>query len=297
MLTSDFSYDLPETLIAQYPPTQRDVSRMLYLGPGNALTDSVFKKLPDYLEPGDLIVLNDTQVIPARLFAKKETGGKVEIMLERIQDDKTLLVQLRARFPDFEYHASTLAHLTNSAAVRFYAEQGITRAVFPRHLTIAEMETMASKLPEIRFDAFMLVGKCANTEGLCSFHHSSPDKIWPCEISYTIAPGNLPASASLQRAIDRQASWSRSNRRHGCGLCALPELMRIGLHGVKLVGRGAATALKIRNVKLVKEFINLAAAETDGNAFRRRARAAHQASFGSPCCRNVCYYPEFLNEQ
>ena len=96
MLTSDFSYDLPEALIAQYPPTQRDASNMLYLGPGNVLTDSLFIMLPDFLEPGDLIVLNDTQVIPARLFAKKETGGKVEIMIERIQDDKTLLVQLRA---------------------------------------------------------------------------------------------------------------------------------------------------------------------------------------------------------
>ncbi|MDF1579848.1 MAG: U32 family peptidase [Desulfuromonadales bacterium] len=211
--------------------------------------------------------------------------------------DLVLLAQLRQRFPVFEYHASTLAHLTNAAAVRFYVQQGIQRAVLPRHLTVAELEAIATGLPEIRFDAFMLVGKCANTEGLCSFHHSSPDEIWPCEIPYSIAPCHPPGSANLNQAMERQALWSRSNRRHGCGLCALPALSRIGIHGVKLVGRGAATRVKIRNVKLVKEFIALSAKETDPKVFQRRARDAHSASFGSPCCRNVCYYPEFLEEK
>jgi len=96
MFTNDFSYDLPKELIAQYPAIDRDSSRLLNLGIENNIFDTSFKRLAEYLRPGDLIVLNDTRVIPARLFAKKETGGKVEIMLERIQDDKTLLVQLRA---------------------------------------------------------------------------------------------------------------------------------------------------------------------------------------------------------
>jgi S-adenosylmethionine:tRNA ribosyltransferase-isomerase len=96
MKTSDFSYELPDELIAQYPNTDRDSSRLLCLEPEGKITDSSFKQFANYLKPGDLIVLNDTRVIPARLFAKKETGGKVEIMLERIRDEKTLLVQLRA---------------------------------------------------------------------------------------------------------------------------------------------------------------------------------------------------------
>jgi len=95
MLTSDFSYVLPEELIAQYPTKDRDGSRLLYLDNRNKIADTSFKQFPEYLRPGDLIVLNDTRVLPARLFARKETGGKVEIMLERIQDDKTLMVQLR----------------------------------------------------------------------------------------------------------------------------------------------------------------------------------------------------------
>ena len=96
MKTSDFSYDLPEELIAQYPLADRDSSRLLCLQKNGNITDSTFKNIGDYLKSGDLIILNDTRVIPARLFAHKETGGKVEIMLERIRDSKTLLVQLRA---------------------------------------------------------------------------------------------------------------------------------------------------------------------------------------------------------
>ncbi len=96
MKTSDFSYELPEELIAQHPASDRDNSRMLCLESGGKIIDSAFTQLADYLRSGDLIVLNDTRVIPARLFARKETGGKVEIMLERIRDEKTLLVQLRA---------------------------------------------------------------------------------------------------------------------------------------------------------------------------------------------------------
>ncbi len=96
MKTSDFSYDLPEELIAQYPLADRDSSRLLCLDSSGKITDNTFKSISDYLKSGDLIVLNNTRVIPARLFARKETGGKVEIMLERIRDEKTLLVQLRA---------------------------------------------------------------------------------------------------------------------------------------------------------------------------------------------------------
>ena len=72
MLTSDFSFELPEALIAQYPALDRDGSRLLYLGPENTVSDTSFKQLPEYLKPGDLIVLNDTRVIPARCMRKRK---------------------------------------------------------------------------------------------------------------------------------------------------------------------------------------------------------------------------------
>lgn len=207
--------------------------------------------------------------------------------------DLGLLRLLRRTHPGLEYQASTLAHLMNSAAVEFYVGQGVNRVIFPRHLTVAEMAQVMKKLPQVRFDAFMLVGKCPNTEGLCTFHHSSSDRIWPCEIPYRISPLREPVSPALARAMNRQASWSGTDRRHGCGLCAIPHLREAGIYGLKLVGRGAPTAQKVKNVLLVREFIDLASAAEDFVSYRKMAMAAHHRRFGAPCSPNVCYYPEF----
>ncbi|TNF95178.1 MAG: tRNA preQ1(34) S-adenosylmethionine ribosyltransferase-isomerase QueA [Gammaproteobacteria bacterium] len=97
MLKSDFNYDLPEELIAQAPLARRNASRLLSLRSGQSIPeDKMFTDLPELFRQGDLLVMNDTRVIPARLFGKKETGGKVEILLERLLDDKRCLAQIRA---------------------------------------------------------------------------------------------------------------------------------------------------------------------------------------------------------
>ena len=90
MKTSDFDYNLPETSIAQTPAEPRDSSRLLVLHRDtNELEHRIFRDVTDYLKAGDLLVLNQTRVIPARIFAKKETGGKVELLLLRRRDDWT----------------------------------------------------------------------------------------------------------------------------------------------------------------------------------------------------------------
>jgi hypothetical protein len=82
MKTADFSYHLPEHLIAQRPLAQRDASRLLVLGRENGrLSHHHFTDLLDYLNPGDILVLNDSRVIPARLYGRKASGGKVELLL------------------------------------------------------------------------------------------------------------------------------------------------------------------------------------------------------------------------
>ncbi|MBK5937363.1 tRNA preQ1(34) S-adenosylmethionine ribosyltransferase-isomerase QueA [Halorhodospira halophila] len=96
---SDFHYDLPEGLIAHRPAARRSDSRMLVLRTEDgALADRRFADLPDYLRPGDLLVLNDTRVIPARLEAAKPTGARVEVFIERVEDAAAgvLICQLRA---------------------------------------------------------------------------------------------------------------------------------------------------------------------------------------------------------
>lgn len=100
MQRSDFFYDLPPRLIAQTPLTGRSQSRLLCLdGRTGALEDRVFSGLPQLLAPGDLLVFNDTRVIPARLHGVKESGGKIEVLVERVLDERRALAQIRASKP------------------------------------------------------------------------------------------------------------------------------------------------------------------------------------------------------
>ena len=97
MRRQDFAYDLPAELIAQEPPAERTAGRMLVLdGPTSPLTDSTIRDLPAYLRAGDLLVFNDTRVISARVFGRKPTGGRVEMLLERELAGCEALVQLSA---------------------------------------------------------------------------------------------------------------------------------------------------------------------------------------------------------
>jgi len=89
MLVSEFDYHLPAELIARYPAAERDQSRMMLLDRSSAaISGRFFKNIGEYLRPGDLLVLNDTRVIPARLFGHKATGGKVEIFLVRREESE-----------------------------------------------------------------------------------------------------------------------------------------------------------------------------------------------------------------
>ena len=97
MRRADFSYPLPRELIAQHPLPQRTASRLLALdGARGAVRDLRFTDFPSLLRPGDLLVLNDTRVLPARLLGRKATGGACELLLERILDPRRFLAQARA---------------------------------------------------------------------------------------------------------------------------------------------------------------------------------------------------------
>ena len=97
MRRTDFTFELPEELIAQQPAAERTASRLLVLdGLTGSCEDKVFTDLSEFLQAGDLLVFNNTQVIPARLHGKKSSGGKVEVLVERIIDDSTVLAHVRA---------------------------------------------------------------------------------------------------------------------------------------------------------------------------------------------------------
>ena len=123
MQLSDFNYDLPTELIAQHPLANRTDSRLLEIKADGSnaaiLVDRQFRDILNLIKPGDLLVFNDTKVIPARLHGKKETGGNVELLIERITGDKQAWVQVRAsKVPK----TGSIVHIHNRAGETFPVE-------------------------------------------------------------------------------------------------------------------------------------------------------------------------------
>jgi S-adenosylmethionine:tRNA ribosyltransferase-isomerase len=122
MQRSDFHYDLPPELIAQTPLTERGASRLLALdGATGTVADRTFAELPELLRRGDLLVFNDTRVLPARLFGRKPTGGRVELFLERLLGPRCALMQLRG---SHKPHAGGEIELPGDARARVLGRHG-----------------------------------------------------------------------------------------------------------------------------------------------------------------------------
>ncbi len=115
-------FNLPPELIAQYPLTHRSDSRLLVYNRANQTYDhQQFKHIAQYLEPGDLLVMNDSQVIPARLYGHKASGGKVELLIERIIDETTCLAHIKAsKSPKPE----TILHLNSNWHIKIITKEG-----------------------------------------------------------------------------------------------------------------------------------------------------------------------------
>ncbi len=121
MKRSDFSFDLPAGLIAQTPTPGRSASRLLVTPPQGDFEDRKFSDLPDYLSAGDVLVVNDTRVLPARFYGKKDSGGRVEFLLERVEQDNVFLAQTRS---SKKLKENALVSLDRGTAVRFLGRQG-----------------------------------------------------------------------------------------------------------------------------------------------------------------------------
>ncbi|PKO66394.1 MAG: tRNA preQ1(34) S-adenosylmethionine ribosyltransferase-isomerase QueA [Betaproteobacteria bacterium HGW-Betaproteobacteria-17] len=110
MRVADFDFDLPDELIAQFPPAVRGGSRLLHVEARGVLHDRWFSELPTLLRPDDLLVMNDTRVIKARLFGSKDSGGRVELLVERVTGEFEALAFIRASHapkPGSRIHLST----------------------------------------------------------------------------------------------------------------------------------------------------------------------------------------------
>jgi S-adenosylmethionine:tRNA ribosyltransferase-isomerase len=140
----DFDYELPPELIAQHPSEKRSGSRLLCVGP-DSIADRRFADLPQLLSPGDLLVFNDTKVIKARLFGKKETGGHIEVLIERLLPGGEALAQLHAGRP--AKPGSTL-HLDGGLDLRVLGRVGeFYHLRFPEGATALELLERHGSVP------------------------------------------------------------------------------------------------------------------------------------------------------
>ncbi len=135
MRVSDFHFDLPDELIARHPLERRTGSRLLVLdGPSGKLSHRQFPDLLEYLQPGDLMVFNNTRVIPARLFGQKESGGRLEILIERLLDSRRVLAHVRAS-------------KSPKPGTRILIEGGGEALMLQRHDALFELEFCDEVLP------------------------------------------------------------------------------------------------------------------------------------------------------
>jgi len=144
MRTEEFDFALPERLIAQYPPKQRGASRLLHVR-GGALADRQFADLPQLLRPHDVLVFNDTRVLKARLYGEKESGGKVEVLVERILDGHHVLAQVRASKSPRTGSKLTLANAVSVIVLEREAE--FYRLRFDSARTVTELLEDYGQLP------------------------------------------------------------------------------------------------------------------------------------------------------
>ena len=118
MNLSDFDFELPQELIAQTPAAERTASRLLHLdGASGAIADRRFGDIVEQVAPGDVMVFNDTRVIKARLTGRKKTGGKIEVLIERVLDATHVLAQVRASHPPREGSVLVLADAVEAAVI------------------------------------------------------------------------------------------------------------------------------------------------------------------------------------
>jgi len=189
--------------------------------------------------------------------------------------------------------ASTMAVTLNSFTANFYNKFfDVKKITLPRSLKMSEINQIVKSNPHIYFDTFILVGKCPNVEGFCGFLHTNPDKIWPCEQVYDIQC----YPQERKEIIHIQKMWQGFPRSHGCGLCAIPDLIKIGISGLKIVGRGSPASFKIKNVKLVIHSIKLFEEEKDIKIARKKVLSLYKEHFGHRCSPFVCYFPELYTD-
>lgn len=197
----------------------------------------------------------------------------------------------------------------NSKTAKFYQMEGASGITLPRHLSLIEIKEIVKSNPQMEFSVFILNSRCVNIDGFCTFEHGLSDKsIMPlyrnaCMLPYYISlhpyPNingrDLEEIVKEQNFLLRQHLWETVHvDDHPCGACALYEFKEIGIHSIKIVGRGNPKTRKITDVKFLRTVINLLKEDPKLNQFRKSVQELYQKTYSRSCRMHLCYYPEVM---
>jgi S-adenosylmethionine:tRNA ribosyltransferase-isomerase len=254
---SDFHYELPPELIAQQPLPERSASRLLVVdAPHQSLSDRMFGELPALLREGDLLVFNDTRVLPARLFGRKPSGGAVEIMLERITGTHTAVAMLGV---SKKPRAGSVVELDDGTPVRVLGREG---AFFELRFECAEpLEKLLLRIGHMPLPPYI----------------ARPDDARDSERYQTVYARNPGAVAAPTAGLHFDTGLLDALRGRGV------EFGYITLH----VGAGTfqpVRAEKLEDHEMHREWLNVGA-ELVGKIHRTRARGGRVIAVGTTVVR------------
>lgn len=223
--------------------------------------------------------------------------------------DLPLLLEINRRKYDFKISISAEANCTSSAAVEFYKELGIRRIVFPRHISIQEMDEIIKSNPDLEYEAFILNEGCFFSGGYCfGIHHSCYSSL--CRASqYKLKPYNrkLIANEFFEKTkiegVFKYPCGASSNYNgvfvSKCGVCSLKLLEDISICCLKIVGRTASTNEKLKWIEITKKAIELSNATKDYSEYKEKCMEIFMGPHKKELCHSTlgCYYPnEYLPE-
>lgn len=226
-----------------------------------------------------------------------------------IVGDPGLIIALKEAFPNLTIHVSSLAAVLNSASAAFFQSLGVERIIFPRYLSLEDLRLIMEKIgPIVEYEVFILNDGCIFEEGYCFANHIfggafCHNPSWQYQLLETDSRRIYPNKESFSRHLRDYRQWVQFAIRncHGslslagfplgmCGLCALPELKKLGVKSLKIVGRESSTAKKLASVTLVKKVLDGLEAGLDEKAIQSRAKDLRNTSDNLCATNYLCYY-------
>lgn len=254
-----------------------------------------FNSLEDVQRAIDLVKANGREINFAlnEHFYSPDQISKAIKFIRKIRNidgiiitDLGLVLQIRKKLPQMNLIASAGMHIQNRSAIDFYRQLGIKKIVLPRHFTLEEIESLTKKYHEIDFEVFIMNEDCANIDGLCHYAHGindySQDKM-PCLLlSNFCVFSETGKEAILNNLSEYEKYYFRL-----CGACHIPFFQKIGIKGVKIVGRSLPVDKIRRDVRFIKFAISKP--KSSGNNFRKILQRKFKEIHGFSCGRS-CFY-------